>query len=363
MSGKSNEDRYSVSAYKTETDPPVPVLLAIVADGIGGHRAGEIAAEMAVEAISKWIAESDGLQPVEIMRQAIMNASQLIFEHSKNQLEWNGMGSTCACCLVFGDQLYTANLGDSRIYLFRESQIYQLTTDHTWIQEALDAGLITPEQAIGHPNTHIIRRYLGSAEPSQVDFRLHFPGRLEDETQPEASQGMPLNPDDQILLCSDGLTDLVNADEISAALMSGGAEVDLESLIDLANSRGGHDNITIVHLRVPAPSAVQQPQQTKRRSRAAGCISAVVILFALIALVIGSSWLYKTFGTGSQPTASPNAVELLPVQITQPPIITITATPSLESLLTGATSTPAAVNNPGGPGETLTPWPTNTVIP
>ena len=105
----------------------LPSLLAVVADGIGGHRAGEVAAELAVELISRSVAESDGQQPLYILQEALIRASQAIHKSAQENPEQRGMGSTCVCAWIIGDNLYTATVGDSRIYLLRAGGIYQLT--------------------------------------------------------------------------------------------------------------------------------------------------------------------------------------------------------------------------------------------
>ncbi len=232
--GKNNEDRYGVSAYILSEERPVPALLAIVADGIGGHRAGEIAAEMAVEGISQFVASTTETQPVEMLRLAFEAASQAIYARAVSDPSLQGMGTTCACCWILDQRLYMASVGDSRIYLARGGKIYQLTTDHTWIQEAIDLGAITPDQAVGHPNLHVIRRFLGSRDLPQTDTRL----RLEiNETtlESQANQGLKLEPGDQVLLCTDGLTDLVQAEEIRHLLESYPRQEALDKLIELAN--------------------------------------------------------------------------------------------------------------------------------
>src|SRR5450756_2343537 len=172
MTGKNNEDRYAVSAYRLGPDNAAPSLLAVLCDGIGGHRAGEVAAEIAVNTISQVVAESDASQPIQILQNAVQAASQRIYKQAQSNGERRGMGSTCACAWVIGSRLYTVSVGDSRIYLQRGDAIYQLTTDHTLVQELLERGQITPEQMRGHPNAHVIRRHLGSAVPPEGDFRL-----------------------------------------------------------------------------------------------------------------------------------------------------------------------------------------------
>jgi PPM family protein phosphatase len=251
MSGKNNEDRYAVSAFRLEGELSTPAVFAIISDGIGGHRAGEVAAEMVVETVSQAVAKSDARYPIQTLREAIMRSSQLISVESENDPEKKGMGATCACALIVGERLYTAYVGDTRIYLLHSGAIQQISIDHTWVQEAIDAGVIGPDEAKGHPNAHVIRRYLGSKQPVEPDTRLRL-SATESAGQSEGNQGLPLQPGDQVILCSDGLTDLVGDDEILAAIQNKEQEAALQELVDLANQRGGHDNITVVALRLPA---------------------------------------------------------------------------------------------------------------
>ncbi len=250
MTGKNNEDRYAVSAYRASRINPTPSLIAVLCDGIGGHRAGEVAAEIAVETISQKLAESSPGQPLEALKSAVTSASQAIFKQAGNEDGRMGMGSTLACAWVVGHRLYTTSVGDSRIYLLRGNTIQQLTTDHTWIQEALEAGLINAQQIRGHPNAHVIRRYLGSPTPPLCDFRLRLSPEENDE-QALANQGLVLKPGDKLLLCSDGLTDLVSNQEILRVAQSQAFEAIPDALIALANQRGGFDNITVILLAAP----------------------------------------------------------------------------------------------------------------
>ena len=251
MSGKDNEDRYAVSSFHLGSDDPRPAVFAVVADGIGGHLAGEIAAELAVNYIMAAVAESNARKPVKILEAAIQNASQSISSHSASNEDENGMGATCACAWIIEDKLYTAYVGDSRIYLLRGKFIQRLTIDHTWVQEAYEKGIITAEQIHGHPNQHVIRRYLGGLKLPDVDFRLRIDDGESDE-ESENNQGFHLQPGDTVLVCSDGLTDLVWDDEIQKTIRSRrDMNLAAEALINLANERGGHDNITVVLLSMP----------------------------------------------------------------------------------------------------------------
>lgn len=161
MSGKNNEDRSSVASFTLSKDDARPSVFAVVADGIGGHRAGEVAAELAVNTISRGVAESNAKEPVKILETAIHTASQAIFAQSAGKADEEGMGATCACAWVIENKLYTAYVGDSRIYLLRGKYIQRLTIDHTWVQAAYEMGIITVEQMHDHPNVHVLQRHLG----------------------------------------------------------------------------------------------------------------------------------------------------------------------------------------------------------
>lgn len=258
MSGKNNEDNFSVNAYEiNQNGITIRSVLAIVSDGIGGHRAGEIASNIAIETIRDHIAASDAQHPIVTLTQAITKASKAIAQQAQANPEQHGMGATCACAWIIGDQLYIAAVGDSRIYLIRNNQITQLTTDHTWVQEAIEIGALTPEQARTHPNAHVLRRYLGSTQRSQPDFRLRLTPQ-ENEQQMLANQGLLLQPADTLLLCSDGLSDLVNPEEILQTLNNNtNLKEAVNTLINLANERGGHDNITAIAIRIPELTVIQ----------------------------------------------------------------------------------------------------------
>jgi protein phosphatase len=227
----------------------------VVADGIGGHRAGEVASELAVNLVSQVISESDGRQPQSQLAAGFRAANEGIYNQSQVDDGQHGMGATCVCAWVIGDRLHTAYAGDSRLYLVRDHSIQQLTVDHTWVQEALEKGIIDPSMARNHPNQHVIRRYLGSERAFEPDFRLRL-GPGETDEQSVNNQGTPLKPGDLLLLCTDGLTDLVNEKEILTTLLESKAmRASSGALIALANQRGGHDNITVVMLMMPWKTA------------------------------------------------------------------------------------------------------------
>ncbi|NOY99773.1 MAG: serine/threonine-protein phosphatase [Chloroflexi bacterium] len=314
MKGKNNEDRFAVTSYVLSEKDATPALFALVADGIGGHRAGEVAAEMVVDYVSQAVAESDAKNPLQVIKQAVEGANRAIVSQAESDNDHQGMGATCACAWVIGDRLFTASVGDSRIYLLRGATIQQLTTDHTWIQEAMEKGILTPEQAREHPNVHVIRRFLGSADIPEVDFRMRLQPK-ESDARARANQGMRLQPGDTLLLCSDGLTDLVWNDEILETIR---AAKDLQSaaqaLIDLANERGGHDNITVILL-----SALNGGGAKKKLggSNPLPWIVGGVVAFLVIASALaGLLWylLQPTSRVTPEPTlgANPPVVEVTP---------------------------------------------------
>jgi serine/threonine protein phosphatase PrpC len=373
MSGKNNEDRYSVAAHLLDNRDRLPSLLAVVADGIGGHLAGEVAAEITIEVINQVISESDGEQPVNTLAQAIKQASQVIIQNASVNPKQKGMGSTCACAWVIGNHLYTATVGDSRIYLIRSGQIHQLNRDHTWIQEALKSGAITPEQARNHPNVHIIRRYLGSAQEVVPDTRVYLSGK-EDDAQAKTNQGLAILPGDILLLSTDGLTDLVSDAEINSTISNLPPEEALHKLVELANQRGGHDNITVVGLQAPNQASVSEPvsQKVLQRKYVLACAITAFSIAGIIALISSGYWFYNRLDS-----ILPNHnLETAPIITDNRVPWTITARPGtstpddINSIYPATSRVPGELSQPSPPSSspplpmtTLTPWPTNTPVP
>ena len=378
MTGKENEDCYGISAFLIEPGEAssdkgqLAAVLAVVCDGIGGHRAGEVAAQMGVTIIIETVTASceapflrsvlqgkdDASQTLKILEEAIQRANHAIYQASLSDQGRKGMGTTCACAWVIDDRLYTANLGDSRIYLLREGHILQLTTDHTWIQEAFDAGIIDETQGEAHPNAHVIRRYLGSPQPPKVDFRLWF---FEGEGDAEAldNQGLRLAPGDVLLICSDGLTDLVSDEEIQALIMSTPLAEAPAALIALANARGGHDNSTVVLMEVPTRRSALRVNAGKkgkkhRRRWLIGCLAALMITVLLAAGVfLGMRWR----------AGRPEPVTATPTQRLTQPLLTQTEAEVLVTMTPTVTLTPLPMESLDTPRPTITPWPTHTAAP
>lgn len=340
MSGKNNEDRFGVTAFQLSKKNPTPVLLAVLCDGVGGHKAGEVAAELGVNLITQTVSESTGQYPLQIIKEGVEKANNAIYQETQKDNGKQGMATTVAITWMVGHRLFTASVGDSRIYLIRGDQIRQLSIDHTWIQEALDNNILTPDQVEGHPHRHVIRRYLGGPTPPEIDFRMQM---LQGETEQLAhkNQGVTLQTGDRLLLTSDGLTDLVNNEEILEAFKVGDDNLAVDNLIDLANERGGHDNITVITFVVP--DGIQAV--TKKRSfLPLGCVVAAIAAFVVAAIIFGYFWLqsnnmdFNLFNRNEQPAQ----VTLNPMMTSAPQT---TATGG-EGFSVQATVTPGDANTP-----------------
>lgn len=355
MKGKNNEDSFAVTAFHASEKDTTPVLLSVLSDGIGGHRAGEIASSIAVNTTCERIAKSDINQPVETIKEAIKLANSEIYAQSKTE-ERQGMGATISVVLIINNRLFSATIGDSRIYLVRNSRIQQVSTDHTWIQEALEAGLISTEQAAGHPNAHVIRRYLGAPKAPDVDIRLKITGE-ENDMEAEANQGTSMLPGDYLIQCSDGLTDLVEDAEILEIVQNNKLDQATKSMINLANERGGHDNITIIITHIPEDFRVYSAQKKDKRSATFWLGCAGLSLLGLI--VLAGSWFFVirptnisqviSGNTAALPTSLP-AVSLTPLSTQVVPTkksptpkteITPTTLPAADSI---STSLPAPIH-------------------
>lgn len=352
MTGKNNEDRYAVASFHASERDRTPVLFAVLADGIGGHKGGEVAAELAVNHIMQSVARGDGKFSKHMLEQAVSEASSAIASKSSTNEDLKGMGATCAIVWIIDDKLHTAYVGDSRIYLMRSGRIQQLTVDHSWVQEAIEKGILTPELARDHPNVHVIRRYLGSPIPPEPDFRLNlFDG--EGASHAENNQGTQLQPNDVLLLCTDGLTDLVWNDEILEVVRTRSTLKEASrALVDLANSRGGHDNTTVILIGVPADyTSAADGKKKKEFDWFPWVLGAVAALFFII--VIASIFAFNLLRRNETVTATP-AVQ---------PAALVTETPTFippPTVIPTETIAPDVVLEPT---VTLTPWPTNTTSP
>ena len=212
------------------------LALLVVADGMGGHQAGNVASALAVDAASNlWQKlNEDSSGSVEQARQAlkdlVLNANQAIIEEAANNSSRRGMGTTLTAGLLHGSSLIIAHVGDSRAYRIHNDGIELLTRDHSLLEELLEKGQVKPEEAKNHPQRHILTRAVGIDSHLEVDLY---------ETD--------LEPGSVLLFCTDGLTNQVDDQEIKATCMKLKDPHDMaEALINLANERGGHDNITVV---------------------------------------------------------------------------------------------------------------------
>lgn len=203
-----------------------------VADGMGGAQAGEVASSLAVEAFAD--ADPESLPAEKLLRQTIQDANRRIFEHAQGDSSRSGMGTTLTAALVRGDEISFGHVGDSRAYVLREGKLKQITNDHSLVEELRRQGRLTRDQAAEHPQRSVITRALGP-EPEVVVDTMTFQGR----------------PGDLYLLCSDGLTTMLNDEELLAILRRGGElERAARRLVKAANDRGGRDNITVVLFRL-----------------------------------------------------------------------------------------------------------------
>lgn len=208
-------------------------LVLLVADGMGGHLAGEVASAMAVEILQRELTRPAG-DPSSALRSAIEQANREIWDEAARDAEKAGMGSTIVAAIVRDNLAYLANAGDSPAYLVRGGQAEQITHDHGLVAEQVEAGVIREEDAEHHPFRHILTRCLG-AEAS-VDVEIYPPRELW--------------AGDVLVLCSDGLTEHVNRREVAALVEDPDPAEIATGLVDVANQRGGHDNITVVVARV-----------------------------------------------------------------------------------------------------------------
>src|SRR5207302_3259756 len=221
--------------------------LYLVADGMGGHAAGEIASRIAVDSISEFILhskEDDGTWPhaydehyrrsTNKLMAAVRMANTRVLEAMRKDARLRGMGTTVVACLADADTMSFAHVGDSRAYLIRDNQLSRITNDHSWVFEQVQAGMLTEAEAEKHPLRNVITRALGGAL----------------QVVPDAKE-INCKPGDVYLLCSDGLTGMVPEDEILRVVTNcdGDLERAAKALIDAANERGGLDNITAVLIR------------------------------------------------------------------------------------------------------------------
>ena len=231
------------------TDSDVGLL--VLADGMGGYNAGEVASGIAVKTITNLVREgllredlgsidrSTGLtRPSIVLRDAITRANKIIYQTARSQAECEGMGTTVVAALFYDNRISIAHVGDSRLYRQRGSQISQVTMDHSLLQELVDRGFYSPEEAQRAANKNYVTRALGVEPQVEVEVQEH-----------------PVDKGDVYILCSDGLSDMVEDEDIRLTISTFGANLDTvaKQLIQLANENGGRDNVSVVLAQAVEP--------------------------------------------------------------------------------------------------------------
>lgn len=226
-----NQDYFEISNSLDQ------VQIYILADGMGGYNGGEIASKLAVETAGNYI--KNNFEEIEKNRESIIQlvgssmeyANMVIYEKSKEKPELQGMGTTLEVCLIHNNKAYIGHVGDSRVYRIRKQFIRKLTQDHSYVQKLVKEGTITKEQADHHPQKNMLMKALGCNAFVEPDVMVR--GFLKD---------------DILIMCSDGLSNLVKQEEIYRKA-SENIEQAPKELVELANSRGGYDNITVVVIK------------------------------------------------------------------------------------------------------------------
>ena len=226
-----NEDSYST--LWGEKSPPGVDALIVVADGMGGHAAGEVASSMAVDGVVELMSSAVGSPHVggqkylEVLGRVLQNVNTTVYQAGQDA-DKRGMGTTCTVVVIKEDQLYVSHVGDSRAYLLRAGELHQITEDHSWVEQQVAIGALSREEARNHPDRNVITRAIGLDPQVKVDGYL-----------------VSLANGDVLLLCSDGLTTMVEDAEIASILSGNNPQEACKALIEAANRQGGQDNITV----------------------------------------------------------------------------------------------------------------------
>ena len=226
---ESNQD------YVYTSESPVGNLpnLFIVADGMGGHNAGDFASKYTVEQIVSYIEKAPMTNPVDLIRGAVTKANASLMAQAKSDTSLSGMGTTVVIATIVDDCMYVANVGDSRLYLLRD-ELTQITRDHSLVQEMVRMGEMDASEAKSHPDKNIITRAVGAFEDLAIDF---FEEHVE--------------PGDVILMCTDGLSNMVDDTDIRQMIQTGRDVVEkVQRLVEAANRGGGKDNITVAVIEI-----------------------------------------------------------------------------------------------------------------
>ena len=203
--------------------------LFIVADGMGGHKAGDLASRYTVETLVENIENTHSDNPITIINDAIVNANRLLLDKAAESEDYTGMGTTLVVCTIIGESMYVANVGDSRLYLY-DGKLSQITRDHSLVEEMVALGKLNRDEARKHKRKNVITRAIGGGREVMADF-----------FEAELTAG------NRIVMCSDGLSNMVDDGEIEQVLSSNlSIEDKTRKLIDRANENGGLDNIAVV---------------------------------------------------------------------------------------------------------------------
>ena len=226
-----NQDAYYISDSSSE------VKLIILADGMGGYKGGEIASNLAIKCTRNYIENNfkdtpkDRENLIQLVASSMEYANMIVYEKSKEDKEFEGMGTTLEVCLIYNNKIYIGHIGDSRIYRIRKNFMRKLTTDHSYVQKLVKDGTITKEEAEVHPKKNMLLKALGCNPFVEPDVSVK--GFLKD---------------DILLISSDGLTNMVKQEDIFQ-IATGNIEKAPQRLIDLANQHGGMDNITVIIIK------------------------------------------------------------------------------------------------------------------
>lgn len=230
---ENNEDKFEYFLPEDETTLAARGLVFLVCDGMGGHAAGQIASELATKTFIDVYLHHPAADADVALRAAVVAANKFVNEVSRAVPSRRGMGTTLSALIFLQDKAFTVQVGDSRIYRLRDGQLDQLTTDHTWVEEMVRAGIMGREEAENHPRKHMLTRAIGAEEEVQPDIELH-----------------ELRDGDQYLLCSDGLINHVDDTTIARRLSSDAPSAAVWELVAEALKNGGSDNCTVMVVRV-----------------------------------------------------------------------------------------------------------------
>jgi protein phosphatase len=251
-------------------------LLMVVADGVGGNMCGEVASRLTVATLHQRFKKTERLNPKTFLAQAAQEANQNIRDYVEEHPECKGMATTLTAAIIQFPNLHLLQIGDSRAYLFREKTLRPLTEDQTLVRKMVKEGLLTIEEARTHPKRHVIVNALGIT-PNQTFDYFH----------------VTLKPNDQILLCSDGLHDEISEQQIGALLLNHSPKEAIQKLIAAANEAGGKDNISVTLAVINGSKmegtkqfdAVLQPEASRKFP-----LKWLIILLCLFALAGGTAW-------------------------------------------------------------------------